>query len=247
MRQLWTTTERRELTQSYAAEGASALATRLGRSIDAVCSQARRYGIHSTVRRLLQGRTRAQSSHTVNALFFDKTTLEVSFVLGFIWACGSVRTKHRHILRLVCYEDRVERLRVILDMLQSRHQIQRYGNRLVVELGNHRLVQTLIERFGKPPGKDSEGTLPRLPRSMVPQFASGHLSATGVSSPQSLRWRGHPLVISWLVEHIQAALSITDPRVSRWGKTQSAAWTNLGEIQEIRQWLENPETSLTRL
>jgi hypothetical protein len=247
MRQWWTTTERRELTQSYAAEGAAALATRLGRSIHAVCSQARRYGIRSSVRRFRQGRTRAQSSPTVNAQFFDDTTPEVSFVLGFIWACGSVRTKHRHILRLVCYEDRVERLQIILDILQSRHQLQRYGNRLVVELGNHRLVQTLIERFGKPPGKDSEGTLPRLPGSMVPLFASGHLFATGVSNPQSLRWQGHPQVVSWLVEQVQAALPITEPRVSRWGQTLSAAWTNPGEIQEIRQWLENPETGLTRL
>ena len=247
MRQWWTTTERRELTQSYAAEGAAALATRLGRSIHAVCSQARRYGIHSSVRRFRQGQTRAQNSPTVNAHFFDDTTPDVSFVLGFIWACGSVRTKHRHILRLVCYEDRVERLQVILDMLQSRHQLQRYGNRLVVELGNHRLVQTLIERFGKPPGKDSEGTLPRLPGSMVPLFASGHLFATGVSNPQSLRWQGHPQVVSWLVEQVQAALPITEPRVSRWGQTLSAAWTNPSEIQEIRQWLENPETGLTRL
>jgi hypothetical protein len=241
MRQLWTTTDLRELTRSYAAEGASALATRLGRSVHSVCSQARRYGIRSSVRRLQQVQTRAQSSPTVNAHFFDDTTPEVSFVLGFIWACGSVRTKHRHILRLVCYEDREERLQVVLDMLQSRHQLQRYGNRLVVELGNHRVVQTLIELFGKPPGKNSEGTLPRLPESMVPLFANGHLFATGVSSPQSLRWRGHPQVISWLVEQMQAALPITDPRVSKWGKTLSAAWTNPSDIQEIRQWLEIPK------
>lgn len=223
------------------------MATRLGRSIHAVCSQARRYGIRSTVRRLQQGRTRAQSSHTVNAHFFDYTTPEVSFVLGFIWACGSIRTKHRHILRLVCYEDREERLRVILDMLQSRHQLQRYGNRLVAELGNHRLVQSLIERFGQPPGKSSEGTLPRLTGSMVPHFASGHLFATGVSSPQSIRWRGNPQVISWLIEQMQVTLPIAEPRVSRWGKTLSAAWTNPSDIQEIWQWLENPETGLTRL
>jgi hypothetical protein len=199
------------------------------------------------MRRLQQGRTRAQSSHTVNAHFFDYTTPEASFVLGFIWACGSIRTKHRHILRLVCYEDREERLRVVLDMLQSRHQLQRYGNRLVVELGNHRLVQTLIERFGKPPAKNSEGTLPRLPGSMMPHFANGHLFATGVSSPQSLRWRGNPQLISWLIQQMQTALPITEPRVSRWGKTLSAAWTNPSDIQEIRQWLENPETGLTRL
>ena len=247
MRQLWTPTDLRELARSYAAEGATALATRLGRSVHSVCSQARRYGIRSTVRRWQQGRTRAQSSHTVNARFFDCTTPEVSFILGFIWACGSIRTKHRHILRLVCYEDREERLQVVLDMLQSRHQLQRYGNRLVVELGNHRLVQTLIERFGNLPGKESEGTLPRLPGSMVPHFANGHLFATGVSSPQSLRWRGHPQVVSWLVEQIQAALPITDPRVSRWGKPLSAGWTNPNEIQEIRQWLKNREPGLPRL
>jgi hypothetical protein len=82
---------------------------------------------------------------------------------------------------------------------------------------------------------------------MMPHFANGHLFATGVSSPQSLRWRGNPQLISWLIQQMQTALPITEPRVSRWGKTLSAAWTNPSDIQEIRQWLENPETGLTRL
>jgi hypothetical protein len=184
-----------------------------------------------------QGQTRVLKSRTVNAHFFDYTTPDVAFTVGFIWACGSIRTKHRKILRLVCHEDRGERLQHVLELMESRHQLQRVGNRLVVEVGNSRLVQTLTDRFGIPPGRQKEGTIPVLNNAMVPTFANGHLFATGVSSPQHIRWRGHSVVVSWLVEQIRAAIPIAAPRVFLWGGTMSAAWTDANHVREIRNWL----------
>lgn len=122
--------------------------------------------------------------------------------------------------------------------MESRHQLQRFGNRIVVEVGNSRLVQTLKDRFGIPPGRQKEETLPVLNKAMVPIFANGHLFATGVSSPQSIRWRGHSTVVSWLVEQIRAVIPIAAPRVFHRGSTMSAAWTDANHVREIRNWLE---------
>jgi hypothetical protein len=132
--------------------------------------------------------------------------------------------------------------------MQSRHQVQRYCTRLVVEICNSRLVQTLLVNFGRPPGQRLEGTLPPLlDHSQVPHFARGHLTGSGFQSQQCLRWSGNPAVISGLVEAIQADLEIPAPRVFSWGQSMSAAWTDASHVREIQHWLENSETGLTRL
>ncbi len=239
MRQVWTAADRRNIALDYAREGASALAERLGRSANSVCSQARRFGLKSGARRAKQGDTRVRTNRTVNSRFFGRVNSDVAFALGFIWANGSIRTRHRHVLRLVCHEERVDRLHRILTLMESKHQLQRYGKRIVVELGNSHLVQSLIDEFGAPPSRRSDGTLPQLDESLIPHFASGHLFATGTSSPQCLCWRGHPRIVRWLADQIQAVLPISAPRVSCWGNSMSAAWTQTDDIQAIRKWLGN--------
>ena len=136
----------------------------------------------------------------------------------------------------------MQQLQHVLALMQSRHQVQRYGTRLVVEICNSRLVQTLQVNYGRP-----EGTLPPLDHSQVPHFARGHLTGSGFQSQQCLRWTGNPAVISELVEAIQANLEIPAPRVSSWGQSMSAAWTDASHVREIQQWLRNSETGLTRL
>ena len=238
MRQVWTPADRRELLQAYATEGAVAISTRLRRSLDSVCSEARRYGLRSLNRRLRQAHSRTQSSPTVNSRFFDRSSPQVAFALGYIWACGSVKVKHRKVLRLVSPEHRVESLQHVLGLMNSVHQLQRYGSRIVVEIGNSRLVGTLTDRFGTPPGRTTNGTLPVLDRGMVPYFANGHLFATGTEGADCLRWSGHPQIVTWLVESIREALPIAAPRVFHWGSTMSAAWTDANHVREIRSWLE---------
>jgi hypothetical protein len=61
---------------------------------------------------------------------------------------------------------------------------------------------------------------------------------SGFQSLQCLRWSGHPAVISGLVEAIQTDLKIPAPRVSLWGQSMSAAWTDASHVREIQNWLE---------
>lgn len=240
MRQFWSGAERRVLAQSYSQEGAYALAQRLGRSYHSVYSQARRYGLESKNRLTQKGSFPVWMNRSVNPLFFDQVTPQSIYTLGFIWACGSIRTKHRKILRLVSLKERWNQLSRVLALLNSKHQIQTYGPRLIVEICNSRLVEAVVEKYGIPPGRYSEGNLPRLDGSWVPPFAKGYLDARGGMGCHFLSWTGHPVVVSWLADQTQAACAVSEPRVSRWGKSLNVAWTEPGDVQEIQQWLENP-------
>lgn len=246
MRMPWTAAERRELVFLYPSVGATVVAERIGRSLDAVCSQARKYRIKSSARRFRQGQTRSQWSETINARFFQDRSPHVYFALGFIWATGSVRTKHRKVLRLVCHVERIARLQKIHALLGSKHQIQQIGARAVVEIGNSFLVQSLMNQFGKPPGKALDNSLPHMEKEMLPFFAHGHIFATGISVPGRICWRGHPGVISGIVQEIQKNSAVLAPEFFKARGKVGASWTEPGDIEEIRGWLSQSELRLTR-
>src|SRR5262245_55038634 len=73
-----------------------------GRSQHAVVSQARRLLLPTANRRCKQSTTRAEQNRSVNVHFFDTVTPDVAFVLGYVWATGTVKTSPRHVLLLRC-------------------------------------------------------------------------------------------------------------------------------------------------
>ena len=238
MRRQWTPSETNELVTRFPAEGAAGLALNLGRSVDSICSQARRYGVRSQTRRLRQAHSRAIGCPTVNARFFEQLTPNVAFVLGFVWANGTVRTRHRSVLRLSVDADREDRLQNVLKLMGSRHQVQRHGYRVVVEVCNSRLVHSLIGRFGSPRHSNPKPSIPALPATLIPQFASGFLNAAGYETETVVRWTGHPETVRELQAVIQTSIVVTKPRRTEFGRTVSIAWTDENDIQLIRHWLK---------
>ena len=237
MRRQWTPSETNELVRRYPAEGAAGLAMTLGRSIDSVCSQARRYRIRSKSRRLRQARSRAIGCPTVDARFFEQLTPNVAFVLGFVWANGTVRTRHRSVLRLSVCADREARLQNLLQLMGSRHQIQRHGRKSVVEVCNSRLILSLIDRFGRPGYADPNPVIPVIPATLISQFARGYLDAAGCETETVIRWSGHPETVMELQAQIQTAVAVGQPRKTEFGRTVSIAWTDEIDLQLIRHWL----------
>lgn len=239
MRRIWTAYERIQVLNRYAEVGALALAEELGRSADSVSSEARRNGLVTPGYRMRQGKRRAARSPTVNTGFFDEPTAAVACVLGYIWACGSIKTKHRHVLRLSCPRDELAGLKHIKSLLGSKHLIQTYENRNVLEICNSRLVESLIRQFGHPPGRKSDGEPPELSDGLVPAFAQGHLLATGRRGKDFLCWKGHRSVIRWLADRI-AWLAVVPMPIFR-AETQriSIRWDTEAAVRTITAWLES--------
>ena len=242
MRRQWTPSETYELVRRYPAEGAAGLAVALERSVDSICSQARRYRIKSNSRRRRQGWSKASQIETVNARFFDETNPTVAYVLGFIWACGSLKTRHRSVLRLSCESHREETLQYVLSLMTSQHQTQKHGQRLVVEVCNSHLVRTLVQRFGKPSRDDAPGCpLPVITSSLIPPFAQGHLDATGFRGSSTIRWTGREKDMGELRQCITDSVEIENPKITRRSRTVHIAWTGSRNVQRICGWLGTSE------
>ena len=238
MKNTWTPEERTLLLRHYATEGPAPIAARLGRSVYAVSSQARRHGVRSLQGRIRQAERRTAETLTVNSHFFDTCTPTSAYVLGFIWARGSVKIRHRKVIRLVCSTQRRSDLTTILGLMLSRHQIQTYDDRRVVEICNSRLVDALLANHGQPPGRNSSGIPPRISDTLVARFARGYLLGAGRRDQHHIRWTGHTGVVTWLGKKIETLAEVSPPEVDLQGAKTLIRWTRPDDLLGIEDWLE---------
>ena len=190
MRRSWIPAERKRVLERYSLDGPAKLAAELGRSVGSISSFAGRYGQKSLRSRDRQAASRSRGSPSLNTRFLDEPSRDGAFVLGVTWACGSIKTKHGKVLRLVVLRDRRNVLERVLKLMSSKHLIQTYGERSVVEICNAHLVSTFLDRFGHPPASSTDPDLPWIGSKFVPMFANGHLQATGGRKETYVSLRG---------------------------------------------------------
>jgi hypothetical protein len=155
-RRRWTAGEIDQLRTHYVAEGADWLGEQLRRSRHSITSRARSLRLTSTRCRWRQAFHRIIRSRTVNPRFFEELSPTVAYVLGVVWSWGRVKTRHRRVLKLIAPIDRRPVLNRTLSLMDSRHQVQEQGDRLIVEIGNSHLVQTMATNFGHPPSRANQ-------------------------------------------------------------------------------------------
>lgn len=241
-RRLWAGQEITEVAGRYPVTGALDVSRQLFRTRSSVTSLARRLGIPAASRRTRQSATRAAGSRTVDAGFFGQLDPVVAYVLGFLWAGGGVKTKHRQVLRIAVEDGRRDQLFRLLKLLGSRHQVQQYGHRLIVEVGNSVLVRSLLGRFGEPPGRrNPDPPLPYLSDETIRFFAQGHLDRSGFQSGSLIRWTGTPTQMEQLGALIQQMNAVGAPTTNRVGRLVNIVWTNSDEVAILNRWIaESP-------
>jgi hypothetical protein len=178
------------------------------------------------------------NNKSVDIGFFDHLTQSVAYVLGFIWATGTVKRKPKHVLKLRCPASREPDLLAVRDMLGSRHRVQRSRGRVVCEVSSQRLVETLVHKYGSPPGRaNPDPPLPTLPGIYVPDLGRGLLAGAGSVTDARITWTGTGRAMGELEALIRAATGISSPQKGRLGKRQSLSWDTPDELRILSAWL----------
>ena len=236
-RRKWTTDEIAVL-ERYAEEGIARVARQLDRSEDSVSSKARRMGFQSDRSRPDQSGLRSSDSRSVDSRFFETLSLPVAYVLGVVWARGSIRVASRKVLVLDCPEERQSVLETVRSLMGSRHSLQRRPRRLRLEVCNSRLVQTLIDQFGYPPRRETPW--PVVPQNLLPflgPFARGLLDSTGRDEGTKLTWTGPYELMNELQQHIRAKTALPSPAVRVRGRFLAITWNVPYQLRILRAWL----------
>lgn len=237
-RRIWNLSEIRVVAERYPEEGPSRLAALLDRSEDSVSSLARRYGLKSLHRHARQAGTRASRNVTVDRDFFDTPSPAVAHVLGFLFGCGTVKTRARKVIRLRCPVAREPALRRVLDLMGSRHALQRGRRRILVEIGNARLVDSLLANCGRAPSRDDpDPPFPPIDRGLLPHFARGLWDAAGELRMREIRCTGSPRLIGGLCRAIAESSGHAPASVSEASGRMTAVWNDLVAAQAVRRWL----------
>lgn len=237
-KRLWNLTEIRTIAEHYPEEGPEPLARLLGRSEDSVMGQARKYGIRSLHRRSRQEQTKALRSTTVNPLFFEAGTADVAYLLGVLFAWGTVKENTRHVLRIRAPIDREPVLGTVLAKMGSRHILQRGRRRILVEVGNSRLVASLVGHHGRLPDRsEPDPPVPAIVSNHTRAFAQGLLDAAGEVKVNQVRWLASPRAIDAIRYAIASATGHDASEATQVGRRKAAVWRGVVEVLAIRRWL----------
>jgi hypothetical protein len=178
------------------------------------------------------------NNKTVNIHFFDVLNEQVAYVIGYLWVRARVKTNPSHVLRLRCPTARENGLLVVRNLLGSRHHIQRAKRSTLCEVCSSSLVQTLIRKYGSPPGRaNPDPPLPPVPAAYVPYLARGLLAGAGSVTDARITWIGTGRAMGELEALIRAATGISAPEKERLGKNHSLSWQAPDEVRTLSAWL----------
>lgn len=247
MRRRWFIDELAQLNDRYRDEGTKVLAIDLNRSVDSVSSKARVLGLRARRHRKRLAWNRATASPTVNARFFDDENPVTTWTLGMLWGCGKIRTKHRLVLSITLPKTKKQQFNEIRTLLSSRHHVQSVGDYFIVDIGNSRLVTTLIERFGPLPGSYRPNPdIPIISSEHLGSFCFGLNEIRGERSAEVISWTTTLNVADALVEGITQQARVGPPRTWTQGMRRTVMWSQLDDVTRIHRWLEGAAESIAR-
>lgn len=173
--------------ERYVKEGGDKLATDFGITLGMVQRKASTMGLHTIAGHKRWGRERAENNASCDIHYFDRWSPNMAYILGFLFADGSV-DKHMHTVG-VCMkaEDRsvVDFIRTELKSIYEPRVTPARGNdKPQIQFGLHStIIAEQLGRLGLHPRKTyNDNPFPDVPEDMLPHFIRGVFDGDGCAS-----------------------------------------------------------------
>lgn len=250
----WTPDKIEVIQQRYVSDGGEVLAREWGIGTDTVRRKASSMGLHTTAGILAERKVRAANSTSCDIHYFDKWTPNMAYILGFLFADGSVNKGLNSVtINLTTGDECV--LQFIHDELKITHPIRkmpgRGNDKPQSGLGIHStvVVSRLMELGLKPRKTYNNDPFPDVPVEMLPHFIRGYLDGDGtVCLTTSGRWNfctvgfvGSVKFIEGVRDHMVRLADVAPNKVQvKQGKTavwSTVAWTGNHDLSRIYNFL----------
>lgn len=119
--------------------------------------------------------------YKINEAFFEKWTFNMSYILGFTFADGSIRKKKAKSTTFRLYNSDLQILDKIKKIMQSDHPItldKRTGTDYTIEIGRLKIVEDL-EALGMTPRNSRTMKFPQVPDKFFFSFVRGYFDGDG--------------------------------------------------------------------
>ena len=250
-RPLWSDAGEQLLASLYGIAGARAVAERLGVSLARVYCKAHRMGLRSTTQAILVSERCRMP--TLREGIFDSWTPESAYLLGYIWADGSIASSRacgqHNTLRFGCAGRDEAFLRTIADALgYSRPLYKCPSGAVQFNVKSFRLVSALMDTHGLRPRK-SYLDLPfpkNVPDDLLHHFARGNLDGDGTicvfrdkgRTRGTVRLLGSHRFIAGLADRVARLANLSFPGSARdKGLITGWTWGASRDVLRLGEWL----------
>jgi hypothetical protein len=252
----WTESMTEALLKRYEQDGAVKLADELGVALRTVHRRAAELGLRTNGGHRDWGRRRAEACVSCDTSFFDAWSPDMAYVLGFLFADGTVSTKGTAIAVNIASRDESV-LEFIKTKLNSKHKIGRREGRLDKRTGMTNRPQSglvlsstkLVEgakRRGLLPRKTyNDDPFPDVPDNMLSHFTRGYLDGDGCVSVSAkdvchISFVGSPRFIEGLRDRLVKLLGVKTPAVGSQGRDTKWAvikWYGIEDLFKFKEFL----------
>lgn len=157
----------------------------------AIRTRARRLNLFSTVRAELGGKTRSEKSASCNYRFFDEWNRDSAYVMGFLYADGSITKRECEIVAAVAESD-IQVLEYINRVTCNQRKIwfrepytdnrgHNHNRSAWMTLANKILVRKAMDLGLKPRKTYGDYLMPRMPKEYTPDFIRGYFDGDGTA------------------------------------------------------------------
>ncbi len=183
----WTDEMLQALRERYPSEGGDKLAEEFGFLARSVHDKAKELQIPNTSRGKRSGDSRAIRNTSCNIHYFDTWSPNMAYILGFLFADGSVDKSHHMVVVNLAEKDKCV-LEFIKKELQAKYPIRFIpavdinGPQSNFNLSSKILAEKLIELGMKPRKTYNDDPFPEVPDEMMPHFIRGYFDGDGTAS-----------------------------------------------------------------
>lgn len=180
----WTDEMVAAIQERYVAEAAYKLADEFGVALDTVRRKASSLGLHTIAGHATAGQERAEKSESSDIHYFDEWSPNMAYILGFIFADGSLDATAR-VLTINLANPDVAVLHFVAECLAVKSEIRHthYSYQLQPQVSINVCSSVLCQRLrelGCHPRKTfNNDPFPSIPDGMLPHFIRGYFDGDG--------------------------------------------------------------------
>jgi hypothetical protein len=221
--------------------------------------RAQKTGLRNTNRAWLSAKTRSEQCKSCNIHYFDEWTPDMAYILGFMFADGSITKRLCDMIIGVAVKD-LAVLKFIQNETKNTRELRHYRphvdkdgcqhqESVYLTLSSMVLVRRLMELGLKPRKTYNDDPFPAVPDDVMPHFIRGYFDGDGAAFVACdgrchVRFIGSPRFIKGIRDALVRAANMTPstvriarPKVTLCGRV---AWTAQADVRKFRDYIYPP-------
>ena len=247
----WTEEMLTAIKELYPTATRQELIDKIGLPYHAIQTKARKLGLRNVMRTVFSGRSKSLNNTSCDIRFFDTWTPDMAYVLGFLFADGSINKRQTDVVIGLAIKDKVI-LKFIREAMKSTRKFwyreghtdengHKHQKSVYLTVGSKIIVNRLMELGMMPRKTYRDDPFPNVPDDMLPHFVRGYFDGDGTYKGANSGWVvtgfiGSPQFIIGLRDSLVRVAGMPCNVVKLEGDETPYARVSWGAVEDLRKF-----------